>query len=433
MYFVGSVAVPGMELPFAVALTRAGEGYAGKITIPAQGVRDVPLADVVVTPAQIAFAIAQVGAKWSITRDAKGEPDVCKFEQGPAKLDCGVERIDAARYAALSTPARPQEPKPPFDYDVVEVAYDNTAAKVKLAGTLTTPKGDGPFPAVLLVTGSGAQDRDETIFGHKPFWVIADHFAKNGIATLRVDDRGVGGSTGDPKVATTEDFVADAIAGVAFLAGQPRIDPKRVGIVGHSEGGLVGPAAAVRSKQVRFVVMLAGPGVSGAELMPRQVERVMQSAGAPPAEVELAVSQQKALIDILGKEKDDAVARGKMLEVLGKTPGVDVKELAPEVDALLSPWFRNFIAFDPKPTLGKVKVPVLALVGDLDVQVDAEQNAAAIGKALKKNKKAEVRRMPGLNHLFQHAKTGSVAEYGSIEETMAPEVLQLMTEWIAKR
>ena len=435
LHLGGSVVIPGGgELAFAVELTPGANGYTGKIQIPSQGARDVPLSDVVVTADAIAFAIAGVGAKWSATRDAEGDPDVCSFEQGGAKLECGMARIDAAAYAAVTTPKRPQVPKPPFDYDIVEVAYENTAGKGKIAGTLTVPKGDGPHPAVLMVTGSGAQDRDETIFDHKPFWVIADHLARHGIATLRVDDRGVGGSTGDPKTSTTEDFIGDAVAGVAFLATQPRIDPKRVGIIGHSEGGLIGPAAAVRSKQVAFVVMLAGPGVSGAELMPRQVERVLLASKVARADVDKAVAQQRDIVNIVAKETDPAVARKRIEEVIRRDPTVQAEDLGPEIDQLLSPWFRNFVAYDPQPVLRKVSVPVLALVGDLDVQVDAEQNATAIAKALrKKGNGTEVRRLPGLNHLFQHATTGAVAEYGTIEETVAPEVLDQLSTWIAAR
>ncbi|HWB82249.1 MAG TPA: alpha/beta fold hydrolase [Nannocystaceae bacterium] len=435
LYFAGAVAVPGMELAFAVELVRSKDGWTGKIQIPAQGARDLPLSSVVVDAKTIAFAIEQVGAKWSATRDAAGEPDECTFTQGPAKLECGLSRIDATRYAAMATPARPQTPKPPFDYDSTDVTYENAAAKVKLAGTLTVPKGEGPFPAVLMVTGSGAQDRDETIFGHRPFFVIADHFARHGIATLRVDDRGVGGSTGDPGKSTTEDFVGDALAGIAFLATQPKIDKARVGIIGHSEGGLIAPSAATRSKDVRFVVMLAGPGVPGSELLPKQIERVMKAAGAPDAEVQQSVAKQREVMKILVGEKDDAKAREQLLALFADEAKADPKEAEVQLAAVLSPWFRKFVALDPAPVLAKVKVPVLALVGELDVQVDAEQNATAITKALKKgkNKKADVRRMPGLNHLFQHAKTGGVEEYGTIEETIAPEVLDAMSTWISAR
>jgi uncharacterized protein len=430
MRFAGTVAVPGMELPFAVELTRGANGYTGKIQVPQQGTRDLPLSDVVVSRERISFAIAEVGAKWSARRDAKGAPADCSFEQGPAKLTCTLTAIDAAAYQALGVPVRPQEPKPPFDYDAIDVTYDNPAGAVKLAGTLTVPKGEGPFPAVLMVTGSGVQDRDESILGHKPFWVIADHLARHGVATLRVDDRGIGGSSGDPSKATTDDFVGDALAGVTFLATQPRVDAKHIGLIGHSEGGLIAPMAAARSKQIAFVVMLAGPGVPGAELMPRQVERLLQASGVPEAEIATAVAQQRAIMKIVASKHDEATARKEINAVLAGPSGELNEGLAPEIDRLLSPWFRNFARFDPRPTLAKVKVPVLALNGELDVQVDAEQNTVAIEKALRRNRKAEVKRMPGLNHLFQHATTGAVAEYAAIEETIAPEVLDTITTWI---
>lgn len=433
LYFTGSVAVPGNEFTFMVELTRGPAGTTGTLHIPSQGARDVPLSDVVVDRYNISFTLAAAGARWHASRDDHGDPDECSFEQGSTRLECGMAKIDAARYQAMTAVVRPQTPKAPFDYDIVEVAYDNIAGGVKLAGTLTLPRGQGPHPAVLLVTGSGAQDRDETIFDHKPFWVIADHLARRGIATLRVDDRGVGGSTGDLAQSTTDDFVGDALAGVAFLAAQPRIDASRVGILGHSEGGLVGPAAALRSKQVRFVIMLAGPGVSGAELMPRQIGRVLAASGAPRADVDRAVAQQREVMSILTSERDDAVARARLTELIGKIPGVDPGTLDAKLSQLLTPWFRNFAAYDPRPALSKLDVPLLALNGELDVQVDAEQNATAIAAALRKgkNRRAEVRRMPGLNHLFQRAQTGAVAEYATIEQTIAPEVLETLTTWIS--
>jgi uncharacterized protein len=430
MHFAGSVAVQGTQLAFAVELVPGQGGYTGKIQIPGQGARDLPLSGVVVSRERIAFAIARVGAKWSITRDAKGAPAHCSFEQGPAVLPCTLAPIDAAGYQAFTSPARPQEPRPPFDYDAIDVAYDNTAGGVKLAGTLTLPRGDGRHPAVLLVTGSGVQDRDESIFGHKPFWVIADHLARHGIASLRVDDRGIGGSSGDPNAATTDDFVGDALAGVAFLATQPRVDAAHIGIIGHSEGGLIGPIAATRSKQVAFVVMLAGPGVSGAELLPRQLERILRARGAAENAIATEVDKQRAIMKIVASKRDEASARKDIAAVLAGPSGKVAPEVAPEIDRLLSPWFRNFARFDPRPTLARVKVPVLALDGELDVQVDAEQNTRAIQKALAHNRKAEVKRLPGLNHLFQHATTGGVDEYAKIKETIAPEVLDTITAWI---
>ncbi|MBC8070808.1 MAG: alpha/beta fold hydrolase [Deltaproteobacteria bacterium] len=430
MLFAGEVATPGTPLPFAIELLRSKDGYGGKIQLPTQGARDLPLTDVVVSAERIEFGIAQVGAKWSVTRDANGEPSACSFAQGPAKLECTMAAVDAKAYQAINTPKRPQEPKPPFEYDAIEVTYENAAGGVKMAGTLTVPPGAGPFPVALLITGSGVQDRDESILGHKPFWVIADHLARNGIAALRVDDRGIGGSTGDPAAATTEDFVGDALAGVAFLATQARIDPKRIGLIGHSEGGLVAPAAAARSKQVAFVVMLAGPGVSGAVLLPKQVERLLQSSAVPEAQVAEAVAQQTAIMKIVAGKQDDATARKQLTALLSAVPDTDADVLASEIDRLMSPWFRNFAKYDPAPALAKVKVPMLALNGDLDVQVDAVQNTSAITKATKRNRKVTVERMPGLNHLFQHAQTGGVAEYSAIEETIAPEVLERITTWI---
>ncbi|HET6583770.1 MAG TPA: alpha/beta fold hydrolase, partial [Nannocystaceae bacterium] len=335
-------------------------------------------------------------------------------------------------YAELTAVKRPQTPQPPFAYEAIDVVVDHRAASLQLAGTLTVPPGDGPHPVVLLVTGSGAQDRDETIFGHKPFLVLADHLAKHGIAALRLDDRGVGGSGGDPKTSTTADFVGDALAAVAFLRTRPRLDPARIGIIGHSEGAIVAPAAAAADGHIAFVVMLAGSGVPGSEILLDQSETFARAAGKSDAEVAQMLDLQRKLFAAVRSTSDDAQLRATLRPLLAEQPGVDAKAVDAELEVLLSPWYRHFVAYDPGTALRKLETPVLVLNGELDRQVDAELNVPAIVKALKKagNRRVTVHRLPGINHLFQRAKTGMVDEYGTIEETIAPEVLALVSDWI---
>ncbi len=419
-HYRGVVELPGGQtLAFFVALDPAGRS---SISIPAQGLFEGGLADVVHTNSDIEFVLSAVGARWVATR-SKDAVTECSFSQRGAQLSCALEPIAPEAFAAAQLPPRPQTPVPPFPYDVEEVAYDNTADGVHLEGTLTIPPGDGPHPAALLITGSGAQDRDETILGHKPFAVLADHLSRKGIAVLRVDDRGVGGSTGSVQDSTGASLTRDAEAGVAFLRKHARIDGKRVGVIGHSEGGAIGPRVAAADDRLAFVVMMAGPGVPGHEIVRLQAVEVVRASGATQAQVEAVRQRQNATIDALMAASGVEDARKAVASVKGGDPGGA---------AMVNPWFLDFLHYDPAPTLRKVRCPVLVLNGELDMQVLSDQNVPAVEAALSHNKHVDILRLPGLNHLFQHAKTGSPSEYAQIEETMDPEVLEHISTWVAK-
>jgi pimeloyl-ACP methyl ester carboxylesterase len=338
-----------------------------------------------------------------------------------------MQRVTAEELAAAQEHRRPQDPKPPFPYDVEEVAYEN--GEVKLAGTLTLPK-EGPHAAALLISGSGAQNRDEEILGHKPFWLIADQLSRNGIAVLRVDDRGVGGSTGFTDQITMMDFASDVQAGLAFLRKHPRVDPKKVGLIGHSEGGAVAFRVAAGDPKLAFVVSLAGPGVNGGELLEEQVAAVLKASDVPATMIEVVRKQQREAIALLRKTKDPDELKAELAKVMDPT-GSNNPQVEAQIAVVMSPWFRTFVNYEPAKDLAKLRMPVLALNGSLDVQVVADQNVPAIQKALRRNKKAKVQRLEGLNHLFQHAKSGSPTEYGEIEETMDPAVLELVTKFVA--
>jgi len=315
-----------------------------------------------------------------------------------------------------------------------------------LAGTLTTPGGPGPFPAVLLITGSGAQDRDESILGHRPFWVLADHLSRHGIAVLRVDDRGMGGSTGDGQTATSADFARDVLQGIAFLKGKTGIDPKRIGLLGHSEGAVIAPLAASQSSDVAFLVLLAGTGVPGEEIVLRQLELISRANGESEEKIAVAVSRQKRIFDALRTMKP-AEAEAEIRKIVT----LSLQDMRPEeiramggatlvtengVQQVTSPWFRFFATFDPRTALRKLKKPpVLALNGEKDLQVAYQQNLPEIEKALREagNRDVTTKSLPGLNHLFQPAATGSPAEYAQIEMTIAPSVLDLISDWIRTR
>jgi pimeloyl-ACP methyl ester carboxylesterase len=333
---------------------------------------------------------------------------------------------------------RPQEPKPPFPYTTAEVSFGSD--DITLAGTLTIPDGDGPFPVAVLISGSGQQDRDESLMGHKPFLVLADHLARAGIASLRYDDRGVGGSTGNPIGATTADFAEDAALAVEFLAG--RDDVGTIGLVGHSEGGLIAPMVAGATDAVEFLVLLAGPGLPGADVLAQQTEDLLRAEGATAQLVDWQVGWTTQVIAVAASEADTAAVEEQIRSIMATAadeapPQMAAAVTAEGIDGILGtytdPWMRYFLAYDPRPALEALTAPVLATIGSVDRQVAAESNLPEIEIAVAGNQDATVVEMEGLNHLFQTATTGAVSEYGAIEETMSPEALELVADWITAR
>jgi uncharacterized protein len=436
----------GNQLTLVFHVERGEDGaLAGTMDSPDQGAFGIPLSSVTLTGDTLTLIAAAAGAPTVTgTLSEDGNTLTGTFKQGAASFPLELHRSEDTP----SAPLRPQEPKAPYPYEVLEVSIANTEAGIDLAGTLTLPEGDGPFPGVVLVSGSGPQDRNESLLGHKPFWVLADHLTRQGIAVLRYDDRGVAASGGDFATATSEDFASDAIAAVGYLREQSSVAPDRVGIAGHSEGGIVGPMAANESDEVAFVVMLAGPGVPGLDILVEQGKLINEAAGTPPEITEINTRIQTRLAEIVAKEPDAATAepllRAAMEAELDKLPA-EVKAAAGDalgeraitttVRQFNSPWFRYFLSYDPRPTLEKLQVPVLALIGEKDLQVPADQNVPEIEAAFARggNPDATVRRLPGLNHLFQRAETGAPSEYQKIEETFDPTALEAVTSWILER
>lgn len=340
----------------------------------------------------------------------------------------------ASKPIATSGPKRPQTPQPPFPYRTEEVVVQS-APGVRLAGTLTLPQGKGPFPAVVMITGSGAQDRDENILGHKPFAVIADRLTRDGIAVLRVDDRGFAKSTGDFASATDDDFAVDAAANVAFLRGRPDIDPARIGLIGHSEGGLVAPKVAAKDPRLAFIVLMAGPGVPLSEVLRAQRAALGPAMGLSPEQIKKSQTMLDHVDVAMRGAKDEAEAQARAIKVITAEAGDLVQSPAQAkmlAEQLSSGWMRDLVDYDPRPTLAKVKCPILALNGSKDGQVPPDQNLPAIRGATKGNPDVTIVELPGLNHLFQTAKTGAVGEYADIEETVAPIALDTMSSWIRK-
>jgi pimeloyl-ACP methyl ester carboxylesterase len=439
--WLGTLKVGAVELRLVFHVSRKPDGaYTATMDSLDQGAKGIPLDEASLKDKTVRFEFKKGMANFEGTLKAGGAEISGDWKQGGASFPLVLKHAD--KEPVIS---RPQDPKPPYPYLEEEVVYENKKAGVKLAGTLTKPRGAGPFAAALLITGSGPQDRNEALLGHKPFLVLADYLTRRGLAVLRVDDRGVGKSTGVFGTATTEDFAQDVEAGVEFLNGRPDIDSKRIGLIGHSEGGIIAPMLAARSRDIAFIVLMAGTGLTGEEVLYLQGAAIVKAMGLDDAAVSRQKAVQQAMLQVVKQEKDNSAAEKKIHEaldaLLAKASPEEKKEadkskgaLEGQIKRTLSPWFRFFIVFDPASALQKVKCPVLALNGEKDTQVLPKENLEAIEKALKAggNQDYTIKLLPGLNHLFQTCKTGAPAEYGKIEETIAPAALQLIGDWILK-
>ena len=417
---------------------------AGKLTAtmdsPDQSAYGLPVGDVTIADKAVKFDLPAVNGSLSGTLDDSGKVITGRWEQGGASLPITLTLSDTP----IVPVKRPQTPEAPFPYTETSITFSSLAKGITLAGTLTVPKGPGPFPAAIFVSGSGGQDRDETMLGHKPFHVLADQLARLGIATLRYDDRGVGLSNGDQATGTSKDFANDAEGAHRFLKTAANIKRTKIGFIGHSEGALIAPMVAARNPDVAFVVMLAGPGVPGKDVILKQSEAIMKAMKATPAEIKKSRDSQLkiiAAVDAVVRKNPSNPDPNKLVAALKKETDALIAALPladrieaqknramvdAQVQQFATPWFRYFLNYDPRTALRKVKVPVLVMNGDKDLQVIASQNVPEVEKALRAggNKRVTVRLMHGLNHFFQHAVTGSPQEYGTIDETFAPEAIK---------
>lgn len=423
----------GSTLPLALHILADEEiGFRGTIDSPVQGFYGVSIDSLAHQGRKFRFAIDRFGLSFEGGWDRGVSMISGLLKQG------GVESQLTFTRQFVGRVQRPQEPTPPYPYTVEEVELWHEEARVTLAGTLTLPFGEGPFPTVVLITGAGPQDRDETLCGHKPFWVLADHLTRCGIAVLRMDDRGVGESTGDFSLALTDDFAADALVGVAYLRERPEIG--QIGLIGHSEGGIAASIAALHSDDLSFLVLMAMPGVVGEEVLYRQGALIHAAEGWDRPSIEAQQELTQSLCQIAKRESDLAVAEGEMAAFLdqfhpeGVCEGVVemAQQMRSRVPSFNNGWFRRFLVLDPTSYLREVKLPVLALQGGRDLQVDPEQNLKPIVSAFNHRESMAVE-LPGLNHLFQTCEVGAPSEYGQISETIAPVALQLISGWILKQ
>ena len=437
----GTLTVPGGELRVVFHINKAADGkLTATMDSPDQGATRIAVEECAFSNGKLTLAAKTIGGGFEGTM--KGDSTIeGKWSQAGMSLPLVLKRIEK-----VETALRPQEPKKPYPYKEEEVTVENKAAGITLAGTLTEPDSGNPFPAVVLITGSGPENRDEEVFGHKPFLVLADYLTRQGIAVLRCDDRGVGKSGGDVKTATTADLATDALAAFEYLKNRKDIDTKHIGLIGHSEGGVIAPIVANEAPDVAFIVLMAGTGVPGDSVIMLQSRLVAKAEGAADSTLARSAVVERALLDLAKSNLDSAALAAKLKPLLKqamsqlsladsqKVSSADTSNQAVEQQAraVLTPWFHYFLNYDPRPALTKLRQPVLAINGDKDVQVAPKENLAAIEAALKAggNKDYMVKELSGLNHLFQTANTGAVSEYAKIEETISPTALKVMGDWI---
>ena len=434
----GLLKVPGSQLRLVFNVNKTDTGYISTMDSPDQGAKGIQASMTSFQNSVLKIEVAVAGIRYegALTQDNQ---IVGEFRQSTFSAPLVLTRTIPVKEKVV----RPQDPVEPYPYYSEEVKFTNPKDNAILAGTLTLPAKDGKYPVVVLISGSGPQNRNEELMGHKPFLVLADFLTRNGIGVLRYDDRGTAASTGDFSKATTPILATDVEAAISYLLTRKEIDKKKIGLIGHSEGGIIAPMVAARCKNVHYIVLLAGTGIPGSELLLMQQELIGKASGFTAEKLANNKSINKGAFDILvnatNEESMKKDLKDYMLKVTAEAPanekpaGVSDEDIVnQQVGQLTSPWFEYFLKYDPSQILQKVKCPVLALNGGKDLQVPPRENLSAIKLNLLKggNKNVTVREYPNLNHLFQECKTGLPIEYGEIQQTMSPQVLNEIVSWI---
>ena len=432
----GIVRVQGMELSLVFHISREDSTYAANMDIPDEKAFGIPASTTNFKDSTLNVELSQIGVRYQGRYGSNGIEGF--FYKSGQPFPLNLSRNQPAKKALF----RPLEPKQPYPYYSEEVRFPGEGGKIELAGTLTLPDSKKKFPAVILITGSGPQNRDEEFMTHKPFLVLADHLTKNGIAVLRYDDRGFGQSTGNHGSATSADFANDVKAAITYLNTRKEIDKRRIGLVGHSEGGLIAPIVATDT-EVAFIVLLAAPGVPGSQILLKQVESVSRFQGLDEEDVQRALKIQRSVYEIFSQYGEDESFETRVKEYLNDVisnnnnipEGMNEEGfIKMQVSQFRKPWMRYFLKYDPVNSLKSITCPVLALNGEKDVQV-APENLAIIEKAIRLggNDNVTVKEFPGMNHLFQTCKTGAMNEYATIEQTIDPSVLEEISGWVLKQ
>jgi alpha/beta superfamily hydrolase len=438
----GTLDVQGNKLSLIFHISKTGDSYSTTMDSPQQNAMGIPMGKTTFKDKTLIVEAPNAGIRYTATFLPDQHQITGTFEQGGLNVPLSLSS-QPEKSIIIKVPSRPQDPKN-FPYKQEEVSFINTKEGNTLSGTLTLPADGKASKIVILITGSGPQNRNEELMNHRPFLVLSDWLTRNGIAVLRYDDRGIGKSTGNFSTATTADFADDAEAAVNYVASHPDLKKMSVGLIGHSEGGMIAPMVASRNKTVKFIVLAAGPAIPIAQLMVQQnkdmarlmgiSDRAIAKSAETNTKLYAAINQFKNLSSASYNKKIDSlistvVSAIPTSELGGKTADEVVTSIT---STLKNPWMRYFISFDPTYYLTKIQCPVLALNGTLDCQVACQTNLAGVKNSLQKagNKKFEIVPLDGINHLFQKAKTGSLQEYEQIDETINPTVLQKITSWI---
>lgn len=439
----GVLLVQGMKLRLDFNIVKKDSAYSATMDSPDQSAFGIPMTSV--TYANLQLVLTLDAAK--IVYKARLENEVLKGEFTQAGNTFPLEM--SRNIIEKKADKKPQDPKLPVPYSEEEVFFFNKSANVKLAGTLTYPKlkpnSTQQFPALILISGSGPQNRDEELLGHKPFLVLADYFTRKGFAVLRFDDRGTGKSTGDFSLATTADFASDVESAVKFMQHHFVVNPTKIGLMGHSEGGVIAPMVAANpSNSIAFIVLLAGTGIKGDSLLLLQQALIAKAEGMNPTLLKENHQLNRDLFQLVNLHADEKALNNAVDTYFEQHPinadllaemGQASDEFQQTLRAqLLNPWMRYFLCLDPQIALKKVTCSVLAINGSKDLQVPAEQNIPAIKAAIESNgnNQVTVEILPDLNHLFQSCTTGSLNEYATIEETFSPIALKVIEKWLKK-
>jgi len=433
----GMLKVQGMELRLVFHISKDDSAYSTVLDSPDQKAFGIPASSTSFKNATLIIEIAKLGARYEAQYNASEFEGT--FYQANQSFPLNLTTSEVAKKKLN----RPQEPKKPYPYRSEVVSFPGGAPDVKLAGTLTMPKGEGPFAVVVLISGSGPQNRDEEFLTHKPFLVLSDYLTRKGMAVLRYDDRGFAESTGKHATATSEDLANDVRAAIAYLKTRNEIDREHIGLIGHSEGGLIAPMLAATNSDVAFIVLMAGPGVPGDQILLKQSVLIGKASGLSEKDIQRELTMGKNIFELFHKYGESDLFEPKLREYL--EAAITEENMIPEgktkeeyIQLLMSPfkmpWYRYFISYDPAKSLRKVQCPVLALNGSLDVQV-APENLEYIEKALKEggNDNVTIKEYANMNHLFQKCITGSLDEYSTIEQTIDPMVLNDISNWIEKQ
>jgi pimeloyl-ACP methyl ester carboxylesterase len=444
----GKLSVGANTLRLVVHITGGPGAYSATLDSPDQGAKGIPVSKVQQAGDSLHLEVAAAGAKLS-GRLVNDSTLSGQWRQGGAAFPIEMKK-SATNNGTAAVNKRPQTPVPPFSYQSKDVTYHNANHSIQFGATVTKPIGEGPYPAVLLITGSGPQNRDEELFGHKPFAVIADDLTKRGFLVLRVDDRGVGQTTGDHRSATSRDFADDVKAGLAYLRSLPEVNKRKIGLLGHSEGGMIAQMVGAEEKDLAFLVLMAAPGIPVVELMALQNKAILLSGGMNEAAADAYLKLYRPLMAALATttpEQGEHVAMQVLNNWIKNTPEEIViattnirieqdkqKLVASFVRQTVNPWFQYFLQYNPDDYVKKLKTKVLALNGDKDVQVTSSANLAGLRASLKRSNSLQydVVALEGLNHLFQRCHKCTVQEYGELEETIAPAALEAVGNWLVK-